>query len=145
MLKQKYFLTDFFILSAEKQPIKSSWRKIEWLLLSLSSCSNDDEVFVTSEQIIGTWDVIWAEQDGESIDIPKGYIYMKLNQDGSYRTTMFDDYYIGTYRLEGNTVVGTTKDPITEYYKFTSLEGNNASIDYSNSIGTKYKFKAVKR
>ena len=32
MLKQKYFLTDFFILSAEKQLIKSSWRKIEWLL-----------------------------------------------------------------------------------------------------------------
>ena len=31
MLKQKYFLTDFFILSAEKQPIKSLWRKIEWL------------------------------------------------------------------------------------------------------------------
>ena len=31
MLKQKYFLTDIFILSAEKQPIKSSWRKIEWL------------------------------------------------------------------------------------------------------------------
>lgn len=31
MLKLNYFLTDFFILSAEKQPIKSSWRKIEWL------------------------------------------------------------------------------------------------------------------
>ena len=31
MLKQKYFLTNFFILSAEKQPIKSSWRNIEWL------------------------------------------------------------------------------------------------------------------
>ena len=31
MLKQKYFLTNFFILSAEKQLIKSSWRKIEWL------------------------------------------------------------------------------------------------------------------
>ena len=31
MLKQKYFLTDIFILSAEKQPIKSSWREIEWL------------------------------------------------------------------------------------------------------------------
>jgi hypothetical protein len=30
MLKQKYFLTDFFILSAEKQPIKLSWRNIEW-------------------------------------------------------------------------------------------------------------------
>ena len=34
MLKQKYFLTDFFILSAEKQPIKSSWRKIEWLQIN---------------------------------------------------------------------------------------------------------------
>ena len=33
MLKQKYFLTDIFILSAEKQPIKLSWRKIEWLHL----------------------------------------------------------------------------------------------------------------
>lgn len=32
MLKQKYFLTDIFILSAEKQPIKLSWRKIEWLI-----------------------------------------------------------------------------------------------------------------
>ena len=31
MLKQKYFLADIFILSAEKQPIKSSWRKIVWL------------------------------------------------------------------------------------------------------------------
>ena len=33
MLKQKYFLADIFILSAEKQPIKLSWRKIECLQL----------------------------------------------------------------------------------------------------------------
>ena len=33
MLKQKYFLTDIFILSAVFQPIKLSWRKIEWLLI----------------------------------------------------------------------------------------------------------------
>ena len=32
MLKQKYFLADIFILSAEKQPIKLSWRKIVCLL-----------------------------------------------------------------------------------------------------------------
>jgi len=37
MLKQKYFLTDFFILSAEKQPIKLSWRNIEWLHYIASS------------------------------------------------------------------------------------------------------------
>ena len=33
MLKQKYFLTGIFILSAERQPIKLSWRKIVWLLI----------------------------------------------------------------------------------------------------------------
>ena len=34
MLKLNYFLADIFILSAEKQPIKLSWRKIEWLHIS---------------------------------------------------------------------------------------------------------------
>ena len=31
MLKQKYFLADILILSAEKQPIILLWRKIVWL------------------------------------------------------------------------------------------------------------------
>ena len=35
MLKQKYFLTGIFILSAERQPIKLAWRKIVWLLKKL--------------------------------------------------------------------------------------------------------------
>ena len=35
MLKLNYFLADIFILSAEKQPIKLSWRKIEWLQVRL--------------------------------------------------------------------------------------------------------------
>ena len=37
MLKLNYFLADIFILSAEKQPIKLSWRKIEWLPLLANS------------------------------------------------------------------------------------------------------------
>ena len=37
MLKLNYFLADIFILSAEKQPIKFSWRKIECLHFSKSS------------------------------------------------------------------------------------------------------------
>ena len=99
------------------------------------SCSKDDgdDITLTKEQIVGTWDVVWAEQDGESTDIPKGYIYMKINEDGSYKTTMFNDYYIGTYKIEGNTIIGTTIDPITERYKFTNLDGNNASINYCYS------------
>ena len=40
MLKQKYFLADIFILSAEKQPIKLSWRKIEWLLKKQENQNN---------------------------------------------------------------------------------------------------------
>ena len=35
MLKLNYFLADIFILSAEKQPIKLSWRKIECLQKNL--------------------------------------------------------------------------------------------------------------
>lgn len=37
MLKLNYFLADIFILSAEKQPIKLSWRKIECLHINLVS------------------------------------------------------------------------------------------------------------
>ena len=47
-------------------------------LLIFSSCSKDDDISITKEQVVGTWDVIWAEQDGESTDIPEGYIYMEL-------------------------------------------------------------------
>ena len=114
-------------------------------LLIFSSCSKDDDISITKEQVVGTWDVIWAEQDGESTDIPEGYIYMELNSNNTYKTVMFKDYYIGTYEIKDNTIVGTTKDPITEYYKFTVFDGKNANIDYSNSVGDKYKFKAVKR
>ena len=38
MLKQKYFLTGIFILSAERQPIKLAWRKIVWLRIKLCLC-----------------------------------------------------------------------------------------------------------
>lgn len=50
MLKQKYFLTDIFILSAEKQPIKLSWRKIEWLH---SNNQKDIDVLAGLLRIIG--------------------------------------------------------------------------------------------
>ena len=70
---------------------------------------------------------------------------MTLNENGTYRTQFLRNGYIGTYKIEGNTVVGTTTDPITEYYRFTSLDGDKASIDYSNSEGDRYSFRAVKR
>ncbi len=117
------------------------------VVLSFSSCSKDDEenIFITKDQVIGTWDVTWAEQNGKSFDVPNGSIYITLTAKGNYKTVMFSSHYVGTYTLSGNTVVGTTPDPITEYYRFISLNGKNASIDYSNSVGDKYKFKAVKK
>lgn len=114
-------------------------------MLVFTACSDDEEdVKLTTEQVVGKWNVTWAQEDGESIDVPSGYVYMDLKSDGTYKTVMFDDYYIGEWKLEGNTVVGTTTDPITERYKFTSLDGKNAEIDYSNSIGDKMRFRATK-
>lgn len=112
----------------------------------LSACSKDeDEVLLSREQVVGTWDVVWVEENGKALDVPKGYIYMTLTESGTYRTVMFGDAYSGTYQISENTVVGTTRDPITEYYKFTSLDGNTATIDYSNSDNEKMKFRVEKR
>lgn len=114
-------------------------------MLVFTACSDDDEdVKLTTEQVVGKWNVTWAQQGNESLDIPSGSIYINLKSDGTYRTVMFKDYYIGEWKLEGNTVVSTTTDPITERYKFTSLNGKNAEIDYSNSDGEKMKFRATK-
>ena len=113
--------------------------------LCLSSCSKDDDINLSKESVIGTWDVTWAEMDGESLDVPAGYVYITLNNDCTYKVVMFSDRYSGTHKIEGNTVIGTTLDPITEYFKFTKLEGDNAEIDYSNSEEDFYKFKATKR
>lgn len=123
-------------------------KKILFLLVmfaSFVSCSKDDDDFeLTKEKVVGRWDVTWAQQNGESLDIPVGNIYIILKADNTYKTVQFDDYYIGDWELDANTVIGTTKDPITERYTFTSLKGDNAEIEYSNNEGLKMKFKATK-
>lgn len=52
MLKLNYFLADIFILSAEKQPIKLSWRKIEWLHKSKYEIMDNIKDTVDIETII---------------------------------------------------------------------------------------------
>lgn len=124
-------------------------KKLLLLLLVLpfvfASCSSDDDndgdVSLTKEQVVGVWNI--SEADGESI--PSGAIQIRLNSDDSYSVKFLTDDYIGTYTVSGNTVKGITLDPITEYYKFDSLNGNSATISYSNSDGDKYKFKATKQ
>lgn len=120
-------------------------KKLLLLLLVLpfvfASCSSDDDVSLTKEQVVGVWNV--TEADGQSV--PSGAIQIRLNSDDSYSVKFLTNDYIGTYTVSGNTVKGVTLDPITEYYKFDSLNGNNATISYSNSDGDKYKFKATKQ
>lgn len=115
--------------------------------VAFSACSDDDDqvIALTPSMVVGTWDVTYFELNGKSTDVPEGYIYMTLNENGSYRTVLLSDYYVGSYKLQDDTVVGTTPDQILEYYKFTRLEGAHAEIDYSNSEGLKMKFRATKR
>ena len=56
MLKQKYFLTGIFILSAERQPIKLAWRKIVWLL---------KKDFVAPNRL--GWRTVCLKDDGRNI------------------------------------------------------------------------------
>ncbi|MFK2685796.1 hypothetical protein ACIXSW_06165 [Bacteroides fragilis] len=67
MLKQKYFLTGIFILSAERQPIKLAWRKIVWLQKELhTNESNNIDIHSTSLErklslaLHKRYPVIWA-------------------------------------------------------------------------------------
>lgn len=130
--------------------------------LSFTACSDDDDdTGLTMATIVGTWDAIWLEQNGDTIDVSSEDVYMTVNSDGTYVITLPNDKYeeggtyintyTGIYKIDGNTIVGftadrgNTADLITEYYTFTSLDGTNASISYSNSTGYKYNFKAIKR
>lgn len=132
-MKTKLF-TFFFILSS--------------VCLGLTACGSDDDeptFTLNIEDVVGTWDVIVYTHNGETISLPKGSVYMKLKEDGSYETTFFDNTYVGTFIIKGNVVIGTTLDPITEHYRFVSLSGENATINYKNSLGDSYTCTAVKR
>lgn len=116
-------------------------------LISFTSCGGDDDepnVNLTESQIIGTWTVSQISQNGETIDIPNGYIVFNLKNNHDYTVRFLDNNYSGTWKLDGNTVIGTTLDPITEILTFTSLNGNYATINYNNSKGDNYTLQAVK-
>ena len=116
-------------------------------MLAFTSCGGDDDepqVSITEFDIVGTWTVTQMSQGGETVDVPNGYVVFNLKSDHNYTVRFLDNNYIGTWKLEGSTVVGTTLDPITERLTFTSLNGNTATINYSNSEGDNYTLKATK-
>lgn len=116
-------------------------------VLAFTGCGGDDDepqVNITESDIVGTWTVTQMSQGSETVDIPNGYVVFNLKSDHNYTVRFLDNNYIGTWKLEGNTVVGTTLDPITERLTFTSLNDNAATINYTNSEGDKYVLKAVR-
>lgn len=116
-------------------------------LIVFTACGNDDDepqISISESEVVGTWTVTQMSQNGKKVDVPNGYVVFNLKSDHNYTVRFYDNNYIGTWKLNGNTVVGTTLDPITEQLTFTSLSGNTATINYSNSEGDKYILTAVK-
>ena len=114
-------------------------------LLSCSSDDNEPSINLTLSDVIGLWNVTEMTENGKTNAIPSGQVTIDLDNDNSYQVKFFSNTYIGTYHLSENTIIGTTLDPITERFKFTKFDGTNATIQYSNSVGDKYIFKATKK
>lgn len=115
------------------------------VLLTLTSCSKDDSLQITKSDIVGTWNVTaYAIGGNDFQNIGKGNIYINVFDNDSYTIKFLQNYYVGTYKIDGDTMIGTTLDPITEYFKFEELLDNTALISYTNSEGDKYKFRAQK-
>lgn len=110
------------------------------------SCSDDDDekINLSQSDVTGFWNVTEYATTGKYQNIAVGNIYIQVNSDNTYKVKFLTNTYIGKYTIDGNTMVGITLDPITEYFRFDKLQNNNAEISYSNSEGQKYKFKASK-
>lgn len=117
-------------------------------ILMFFGCSKDNNeepnINISETDIDGIWTVKQMMQNGKTLDMPDDAVVFNIKSDHSYSVRFLDNNYIGTWKLDGNRVVGTTIDPIIENLTFTSLQGDNAIISYSNSRGLEYILKAIK-
>jgi hypothetical protein len=117
-------------------------------LINFSSCSKDnddnDTVYFTTEELIGVWDMTAVEANGQWSELGEDNLIVFATS-GSYIIHFQGNSYKGTYSVNGNTITGTTLDPLTEIFKVKSRTGNTAIIDYSCSNGIRYTFKVAKR
>lgn len=134
-------------------------KKILFLLAILpmffTACSSDDdekELGITKEFITGgTWYVSEIEMDGKWEDMSEVGMRVVFDTDGEYRLGYGKNwdtkFYKGNWTLGGNIINGTTVDGIKEYFKFTNINGNTATIEYTNNdkINAPLKCKATKK
>lgn len=117
---------------------------------SLSSCSKDDDdrIDPTLDKalIVGVWDVVKVTVISGS-DAPAN-IVLTINQNNTYQMSVNGEVRSGTYVLSGNVMKGTTSDEDgswTETFEFTSIKGNYAYVNYSNSHKDVYKVEVKKQ
>lgn len=120
------------------------------LVLSLVGCSkvdNEENVNDFKSQIVGTWNVVEFTSDGVTDDVDPGDITMVINQNNTYSIKYYDEFRTGSYTLSDNTLYGVSNEtePMKETFVFTSITGNTAIINYSNSDGMTAVIKSVKQ
>lgn len=113
------------------------------VILTAFSCEKEGDIELTKDGVVGKWNVTKVTLNGETAELNPGIIMVELKSDGNYHVDFFGDSYTGTYTVKGSTVTGISGS-VTEYFEFTSLSGNKATIDYRNTEGDIYKFEAVK-
>lgn len=75
---------------------------ITFSLLFIFSCSEDRGFDYGS--IVGVWDVYEMGKSGSWEDMPKGNMYLKFNNDGSFHAKFNICHYHGMWRLEGHLI-----------------------------------------
>jgi|SRR5690554_1040881 len=113
------------------------------VVVTAFSCEKEGDIELTKADVVGKWNVTKVTLNGETAELNPGIIMVELKSDGNYHVDFFGDSYTGTYTVKGSTVTGISGS-VTEYFEFTSLSGNKATIDYRNTEGDIYKFEAVK-
>lgn len=108
------------------------------------ACEKESDFELSKTDVVGWWSVTKVTYEGKTTDLQAGDFVVILSNDGEYIVNFLDDNYVGTYTIDGNTVVGITLVFIMEIFEFTSLSGYKAKINYKNSVGDSYKFEAVK-
>ena len=132
MLKQKYFLTDFFILSAEKQPIKSSWRKIEWL----------QKVDFPYDGLRRSTDMLmkFYDKDIETVSVSR-LVDRNIMANYNNRMRMFSDCLKARNENE-NVINSDMVRKILEQYG-TVYDENQKRIEKEENINIEYNFREV--
>ena len=130
------------------------------LILSFSSCSQNEEEKINDNSIVGTWKLIEGfvntsmENNGEWKPIENGYYYT-FNPNGTFVSNRFGDCSEGTYLLDdvlitlkydcNNLSSGFNENPIGTFTESYRIKNNELFLSpkYIFCEGCLWKFKKI--